>query len=336
MVRKKVMGLFDVLKKKKPETPEPEARGGKIETYNVADNVGAVRLGSGELLRFGRSACQGFEPAVGVQVLVQSAAPHPLGGERAQVMVRDPSDSNYEQHVAARNAAAVPAPPLPAQPPLPTRPIDPDLLKRLGNIAAANTLVRGGQDPERLVLATNVNGEGKIDADRPTMRFKFDVQRAGADHWDLAAGIDDATAYCRFSLGFDLPELPLMDPATFDMANSPGFQLVVSKPADHERSTLARSAFLLSWRVDGGMEAPSIETPLQLNVTVMGIELTRLPHAYVPTVKPNEHWVLLKCHRGEQSFWLGLDLSTGAGEVFPRRGELESYKLALDFLYTFT
>lgn len=333
MVRNRFMGLFDVFKKKKAETPVPEARGGKIESYSVADNVGAVRLSSGELLRFGRSACHGFDPAVGVQVLVQSAA---LGGERVQVMVRDPSDANYEQHVAARNAAAAPAPPLRPQPPLSTRPIDPDLLTRLGNIAAANTLVRGGQDPERLALATNVNGEGKVDADRPTMRFNFDVQRAGPDKWDLAAGIDDATAYCRFSLGFDLPELPLIDPATFDMANSPGFQLVVSKPADHERSPLARGAFLLSWRVDGGIEAPSIETPLQLNVTVMGIELTRLPHAYVPTVRPNEHWVLLKCHRGEQSFWLGLDLSTGAGEVFPRRGELESYKLALDFLYTFT
>lgn len=130
--------------------------------------------------------------------------------------------------------------------------------------------------------------------------------------------------------------MPLIDPATFDMANSPGFPLTFSKPPDHERSPLVRSAFLQSWRVDGGMESPGFEVPLKVDVTVMGIELTRLDHAYVPTKEPKEHWALLKCHRGEQSFWLGLDLSTGAGEVFPRRGEVQSYQLALDFLRTFT
>jgi len=209
-------------------------------------------------------------------------------------------------------------------------------LERLGNIAAANTLVRGGQDPERLLLATNVDNEGKIDDDRPKMNFQFDVQRVGADKWHLAAGVDGATTYCRFSMDLDLPGMPSMDPAMFDMANAPGFPLTFSKPPDHERSPLARSAFLLSWRVDGGMESPSIEVPLKVDVTVMGVELTRLPHAYVPTLNPNEHWALLKCHRDEQSFWLSLNLSTGEGEVFPRRGEVESYKLALDFLCTFT
>jgi hypothetical protein len=137
-------------------------------------------------------------------------------------------------------------------------------------------------------------------------------------------------------MDLDLPEMPLMDPATFDMSNSPGFSLVFSKPPDHERSPMARSVFLLSWRVDGGMESPSLEGPLAVDVTVMGVELTRLDYAYVPTKQPNQHWVLLKVHRAEQSFWLGLDLATGDGEVFPRRGEIESYKLALDFLCTFT
>lgn len=224
----------------------------------------------------------------------------------------------------------------PSPAPLPTRPIDADLLKRLGNIAAANTLVRGGQDPEQLLLAINLGKEEKIDGDRPTMKFRFDVERVGPDHWRLDAGIDGSVAYCRFSMELGLPELPRMDPATFDMANSPGFPLTFSKPADHERSPVARSAFLMAWRVAGGMESASRETPLSVHVTVMGVELTRLDYAYVPTKQPNQHWVLLKCHRGEQSFWLGLDLSTGVGEVFPRRGEIESYKLALDFLFTFT
>ncbi len=199
-----------------------------------------------------------------------------------------------------------------------------------------NTLVRGGQDPERLFLAANLGGEGKLDADRPTMRFRFDVQRLESDRWRLAAGIDEATASCRFWMDLDLPEMPLMDPETFDMGNSPGFPLTFSNPPDHERSPLARSAFLLSWRVDGGMDSPSLEVPLEVNVTVMGVELTNLDHSYVPTKEPNQQWVLLKCHRGEQSFWLGLDLSTGAGEVFPRRGEVESYQLALEVLCTFT
>ncbi|MDB4963354.1 MAG: hypothetical protein JWP01_3353 [Myxococcales bacterium] len=251
-------------------------------------------------------------------------------------MVRDPSDSTYDKNVKARDVAAVPAPPMPKSPPRPTRPIDTNLLNRLGNIAAANTLVRGGQDPERLLLAINLDREEKVDGDRPTMRFRFDVQRVSADQWHLDAAIDDAVAFCRFSMDLDLPEMPVMDPASFDMSNSPGFALTFSKPPDHERSPSARSAFLLAWRVDGGMDSPSLEDPLSVDVTVMGVELTSLGYAYVPTKEPNQHWVLLKCRRGEQAFWLGLDLSTGAGEVFPRRGEVESYELALDFLCTFS
>ena len=83
------------------------------------------------------------------------------------------------------------------------------------------------------------------------------------------------------------------------------------------------------------MEAADRSEPLALDFTVMGVELTRLDYAYVPTIAPNEHWVLLKCYRGEQSIWLGLDLANGSGEIFPRRGEVESYQLALDALYTF-
>ena len=106
------------------------------------------------------------------------------------------------------------------------------LVRRLGNIAAANTLVRGGQDPERLFLATNLDSEGKIDADRPTMRFRLDVKKVSPDQWRLEAGINDSVAYCRFSMDLELPEMPLLDPTTFDMSNAPGFPLTFSKPAD--------------------------------------------------------------------------------------------------------
>lgn len=220
--------------------------------------------------------------------------------------------------------------------PLALGPLDDELLRRLGNIAAANAWVRGGQDPERLFLATNLDAEQKVDANRPTMRFRFAAKRVGADGWQLAAGIDDPTAFCRFSMELALPDLPVLDPASVDMNHLPGFPLRFSKPADHERSPLARSAFLLAWRVDGGMDSPSLDGPLAVDVTVAGVELTRLDYAYVPTKQPGQHWALLKCHRGEQSFWLGLELATGEGEVFPRRGEVESYTLALDVLRTFT
>lgn len=214
--------------------------------------------------------------------------------------------------------------------------LDPELRGRLRNIAAANTLVRGGQDPQRLMLAINFDADDKIDADRPTMRFQFEAQRVGENAWRFAAGIDEATSYCRFTMDLELPAQSPLDPATFDIANAPFVRLTFSKPPDHERSPLARSAFLLSWRINGGMERPLLDAPLAVDVGVMGVELTRLDAFYVPTVEAGEQWALLKCNRGEQSFWLGLELSSGAGEVFPRRGEVASYELALDFLCTFT
>jgi hypothetical protein len=168
------------------------------------------------------------------------------------------------------------------------------------------------------------------------MEFKFQIERLGPDQWRVAAGIDDATAYCRFWMDLDLPEMPPIDPASFDPANCPGFPVTVLKPPDHERSPLARSAFLLAWRIDGGMDSPSLEGPLRLDATVAGVELCRMPFAYLITGKPDEHWVLLKYHRGDQGLFVGLDLSTGAGEIFPRRRDVESYKLALDVLRTFT
>ncbi len=211
-----------------------------------------------------------------------------------------------------------------------------ELPHRLGRISAANTLMRGGQDPEKLMLAISFDEDGALRPDRLAMGFKFAVARTGPDHWRLDARIDDPVAHCRFTMNLELPELPLLDPATFDLASAPGFPLTFSKPADHERSPLARSAFLLAWRVEGGMDEPSREAPLEVDVMVMGVELTRLDHAYVPTKQPNQQWALLKCLRGEQNCWLALDLAHGTGEVFPRRGEIESYTLALDLLLTFT
>ena len=83
------------------------------------------------------------------------------------------------------------------------------------------------------------------------------------------------------------------------------------------------------------MDEPSIESALGVDAVAMGTELTRMPHAYV-LAEPDQHWVLLKCSREDQSVFLALDLDAGEGEIFPRRHDVNSYRLALDFLRTFT
>lgn len=323
------MGIADLFRKK----PKPES--GTIESYEVADNLGEIRLASGAILRFGKTACKDFEPAIGVKVHVVAVGPHPRGGQRAESVVLDPAGTEYAQKVAARDRRAVqPAPPPPA-PPLPKRAIDAELLRRLGSIASVNILVRGGHDPAQLYLAVNLNAQGVVDANRPTVTFRFDVERISSEAWRIMARLKEPTAFCRFSLDLALPEMPPLDPATFDMSNSPSVRMSISTPPECERDPLARGLFLLAWRVEGGMEESSLDSALHLDTVVMGIELTRMPHAYGLT-EPDGHWVLLKCTRGDEGFFIGLDLSTGVGEVFPRRYDVNSYRLALDFVRTFT
>jgi hypothetical protein len=325
------VGIADLFKRKPKRSPEF----GIIESYNVADNIGEIRLAAGALLRFGKTACKGFEPAMGVKVHVVAVGPHPRGGQRAESVVLDPEDTEYAKRVAARDSQAAPAAPLPELPPLLKRPIDVELLRRLGNIGAVNVLVRGGHDPAQLYLAVNVNREGVVEESRPAVGFRFDVERIASEHWRIVARIDEPTTSCRFWLDLNLPEIPALDPASFDMSNSPGFRMVVSKAPECEREPLTRSGFLLAWRVEGGMEESSLDSSLHVDAAVMGVELTRMPHAYGLT-GAEEHWVLLKCSRRDECFFIGLDLSTGAGEVFPRRYDVNSYRLALDFLRTFT
>jgi hypothetical protein len=324
------MGIAELFKKKPKQGPGF----GIIESYNVADNLGEIRLAGGALLRFGKTACNGFEPAIGVKVHVVSVGAHPRGGRRAESVIVDPEDTEYAKKVAARDSEAAPAA-HPERHPLPKRRIDIDLQRRLENIGAVNVLVRGGRDPAQLYLAVNVNGEGVIDAHRPSVDFRFDVERIASERWRFAARIDEPTAFGRFWLELNLPEIPALDPATFDMSHSPCLRMAISKPPECERDPLARSWFLLHWRVDGGMEEASLDSSLDVEVVVMGALLARMPHAYGLTGAA-EQWVLLKCSRGEECIFLGLDLSTGTGEVFPRRHDVNSYRLALDFLRTFT
>ncbi len=111
------MGLFDRFFKAKQTAPPPPpappvpsvpppllpARA-IIETYEIADAVGSIKLANGEQIRFGRSACQGFEPVVGAAVVLEEVAPYPRGW-RAKAINLDASDDKYDALIAARDKA---------------------------------------------------------------------------------------------------------------------------------------------------------------------------------------------------------------------------------------
>jgi hypothetical protein len=56
---------------------------GLLTSFSLADGVGRIRLEDGSELKVGASALQGMAPVVGLPVLVEAVAPHPLGGRRA-------------------------------------------------------------------------------------------------------------------------------------------------------------------------------------------------------------------------------------------------------------
>jgi hypothetical protein len=67
---------------------------GTITVWSALDGVGRIQLASGEVLRFGGSACS-FPPAVGLAVLVHGVEPHRLGGNRATgVTLASPGDAD--------------------------------------------------------------------------------------------------------------------------------------------------------------------------------------------------------------------------------------------------
>jgi hypothetical protein len=111
------MGLFDRFLKAKqtaaPPPPVPPAPSvpppslparATIETYENADAVGLLALANGDHVRFGRSACKGFEPVVGASVILEEVAASPRGW-RAKAIDLDPSDGRYDALIAARDRA---------------------------------------------------------------------------------------------------------------------------------------------------------------------------------------------------------------------------------------
>jgi hypothetical protein len=54
-----------------------------ITAFSELDQVGRMQVAGGEELRFGRSACEGLAPTVGMGVFVTIVGDHPLGGKKA-------------------------------------------------------------------------------------------------------------------------------------------------------------------------------------------------------------------------------------------------------------
>lgn len=76
-----------------------------ITTFSEPDQVGRMRAANGTELRFGRTACQGFSPTVGLEVFVTTVGDHPLGGKRA-LKVRSTPTAEGEVRAAADLQAA--------------------------------------------------------------------------------------------------------------------------------------------------------------------------------------------------------------------------------------
>jgi hypothetical protein len=115
------MGLFDFFKKK-PPLPEAPASAPVVLPFRATitsmtpDGVGLLTLSDGQTLRFGASACQGFRPAMGLEVEVLALSPHPLGGDRPSAMRLLSDQATYERLLStavAEHAAQVPRPPPP-------------------------------------------------------------------------------------------------------------------------------------------------------------------------------------------------------------------------------
>jgi hypothetical protein len=110
------MGFFDRFRRKPTAAPaalppktsplataEPKTPvHATIESFVVVDGVGSLVLYDGTSLRFGGSACKGFEPVVGTRVLVTEAK-HQWGAWRAVSVTLD--DATYTDLLAARDHA---------------------------------------------------------------------------------------------------------------------------------------------------------------------------------------------------------------------------------------
>lgn len=106
----RAMGLFDRFTRKPTAPPPPLPAlalpaSARVVSYDVADAVGYLATDTGTRVRFGRSACHGFEPVIGAKVRVLAVESSRLG-PRATRLELDPGDTDYDRLLRERDARA--------------------------------------------------------------------------------------------------------------------------------------------------------------------------------------------------------------------------------------
>lgn len=108
------MGLFDWFRRRGP-TPAPSSSSveqppqvpflAKVASFVPGDGLGTLSAAGVAALKFGRSACLGFEPFIGVTVEVTAVSSHPLGGFRATELHLKMDASAYDAALVARDTS---------------------------------------------------------------------------------------------------------------------------------------------------------------------------------------------------------------------------------------
>ncbi|MGC4118814.1 MAG: suppressor of fused domain protein [Myxococcales bacterium] len=84
-----------------PQVPFPA----KITSFVPTDGLGTLAAENQAPIKFGKSGCRGFEPAVGLAVEVVAVSPSPLGGWKATEVKLKSDAATYDALLAKRDAA---------------------------------------------------------------------------------------------------------------------------------------------------------------------------------------------------------------------------------------
>jgi hypothetical protein len=208
---------------------------------------------------------------------------------------------------------------------------DPELLRRLATLAYADAQVREGHmEASQVHLCPNVDQNGIVEDQRPTVNFRIQPVERHDDTWTLRGSIDDATGYLRFLMDLQVPGVK-PDAGPLDPDNLPGLKLAIRRHPELEHGELARSYCLARWRADveESFLVERVPGPLLADTVVMGAQLTRGPVSY--SAPGSGSWLLLKCS-DPGPFFIGFDTTTGEAEMFPRRFDADGYAFALQLL----
>jgi hypothetical protein len=209
---------------------------------------------------------------------------------------------------------------------------DPELLRRLEALAYANAQVQEGRiESSQVHLCPNVDQNGVVEDQRPTVNFRLNPLERRDDTWTFCGSIDDATGYLRFLMDLQVPKNEASDRKPLDADNLPGLKPAMRRHPESAHGELARSYCLLRWRaeVEVSFLVERVPGPLLADAVVMGAQLTRGPVSY--SAPGSGSWLLLKCS-DPGPFFIGFDSATGEAEMFPRRFDADGYALALQLL----